>query len=77
MSWTKLNNEDVSEKEINDLYPTYGLFNGVNYSDISYYRDDNGKLWEVSVSIDGSLTERIEQLEKVQKARELLSSFGI
>jgi len=72
-----VNKEDLTLKEYNSLYPTYGLFNGVNYSKVKYYRDDDGKIYELSYCTDGSLTERMELLRKAQHKREIMKSLGL
>ena len=72
----KLNKEDLTIKEYNSLYPTYGLLDGVNFLQIDYYKCDNGEIWEVSYCTDGSLNKRMNELEKFQRKMQLMRSFG-
>jgi len=74
MPW--IDKEDLTLKELNNLCPTYGLFNGVNYSKVKYFKDNDGKIYELSYCTDGSLTERMELLRKTQKKKEIMKSLG-
>jgi len=67
-----VNKEDLTLKEYNSLCPTYGLFNEVNYSKVKYYRDNDGKIYELNYCTDGSLTERMELLRKKNNTKEKL-----
>ena len=76
MPW--INKEDLTLKEYNSLCPTYELlFNGVNYSKQKYYRDDDGKIYEINYCTDGSLTNRMKLLRKIQKKKEIINHLGL
>jgi len=72
-----VNKEDLTFKEYSSLCPTYGLFKGVNFEKVKYYRDEDGKIYELSYCIDGSMNERLEKLRIEQKKKEIMKSFGL
>ena len=72
----KLKREDLTIKEYNSLYPTYGLLDDVNFSTLDYYKTDSGEIWEVGYCTDGSLNKRMNELEKFQRKMQLMRSFG-
>lgn len=76
MSYKKVNVEDLTLKELNDLHPTYGVFEGVNFERVDYYRLADGTLMEVSWCWDESLSKRVEQLEHQEKKLELMKQLG-
>ena len=75
MPW--VNKEDLTVKELNSLCPEYGLFKDINYKKIEYFKDDDGKIYELSLCTDGSLNERMKLLEKSQKKKQIVKSFGL
>lgn len=45
----KVYKETLAQEETNSLHPTYGLYDGISFDKVEYYRDlSTGKLWEVS-----------------------------
>ena len=73
-----VNKENLTIKELSGLYPTYGILDKVNFGEVKYFKDDiTEQLWEISICTDGSLNKKIEQLEKFQKTKNLLNSFGL
>ena len=75
MMW--MNKDDLTFKEYNSLCPTYGLFDGVNYSETKYYKDGNGAIYEMSICLDGSLNKRVKELENTQRKREIMKNLGL
>lgn len=75
MNWIK--KDDLTLKEYNSLSPTYGIFKGVNFDEVKYYKDNRRGIYELSYCSDGSLTKRISALEDLQKRRKLMKSFGL
>jgi len=77
MAIVKVPKELVTEEELRTLHPDFGLYKGVNFDSVEYYRSDKIGLVEVAICTDGSLDKNIETLENHQKKRELLKHFGI
>lgn len=75
MPW--INKEDLTIEEINSLCPTYGLFDGVIYEEVKYFKDNDGTICEISYCTDGSLIKRMEELRKAQKINDVKKSFGL
>jgi len=73
----RINKDDLTFKEYNNLCPTYGLFDGVNYSETKYYRDENGLVYEMSICLDGSLNKRVKELENIQRKRKIMKNLGL
>lgn len=77
MAIVEVPKELVTKEELSTLHPDFGLYKGVNFESIKYYRSDKIGLIEVAICTDGSLDKNIETLESHQKKRELLKHFGI
>ena len=70
--------EELTLKEWDSLCPAYELlFSGVNYCKQKYYRDNDGKIYEINYCTDGSLTERMDLLRKTQKKVEIMKGLGL
>lgn len=69
--------ELITEEELKTLHPDFGLYQGVNFDSVKYYRSDKIGLVEVAICTDGSLDRKIEALKMHQKKRKLLSYFGL
>ena len=76
MAIVKVPKELVTEEELRTLHPDLGLYKGVNFESVEYYRTDKG-LVEVAWCTDESLDRNLEALKNHQKKRELLKHFGI
>lgn len=72
----EINKEDLTLRELNELQPTYGVLNGVNFSSVKYYKED-GKVFEVSTCTDGSLSKRMEELKHLQEVGDYLKRFDL
>lgn len=68
--------KDLTQEELNSLYPTFGLLTDVNFDKIEYYKENNN-LYEISVCTDGSVNKRLKQLKRFQKTKNLLKCFGL
>ncbi|WP_368263105.1 hypothetical protein [Clostridium disporicum] len=77
MAIVEVPKELVTKEELSTLHPDFGLYKGVNFESIKYYRSDKIGLVEVAICTDGSLDRNIEGLENYQKKRELLNYFEI
>ena len=73
--WIK--KEELTLREWDSLCPIYELlFNGVNYSKSKYFRDEEGKIYEINYCTDGSLTERMELLRKTKNTKGIMHKLG-
>lgn len=68
--------EDLTLRDWNSLKSTEWIIKGINYEEIKYFKDDEGKVWEIGYCTDESLNKRIKELEKVQEARKILNTLG-
>jgi len=71
-----VNKEDLTLKDWASLSSTEWIIKGINYDEIKYFKEDNGKVWEIGYCTDGSLDKRIKELEKVQEVRKILNTLG-